>query len=173
MYRADIRFAYIQAGFQDPCCFINGQPFLRLQTVLKAVKKSLDNVVKPRLPITTEMLSKMCNVLRSRFLGTYEYLVLETAFSLAFFGFLRCGEFTSRSYTFDPLTYLSIGDIQFYIHKRYFTLQLKRSKKDRFRKGVTLKYFATKQNICPFQTMMALQQTRNAQASHMTLCLLF
>ena len=173
MYRADIRFAYIQAGFQDPCCFINGQPFLRLQTVLKAVKKSLDNVVKPRLPITTEMLSKMCNVLRSRFLGTYEYLVLETTFSLAFFGFLRCGEFTSRSYTFDPLTYLSIGDIQFYIHKRYFTLQLKRSKKDRFRKGVTLKYFATKQNICPFQTMMALQQTRNAHASHMTLCLLF
>ena len=29
---AGIRFAYIKAGFQDPCCFVNGQPFLRLQT---------------------------------------------------------------------------------------------------------------------------------------------
>ena len=67
---------------------------------------------------------------------------------------------TSRSNTFDPLTDLSIGDIQFHIHERYFTLQLKRSKTDPFGKGVTLKYFATKQNICPFQTMMPLLQTR-------------
>ena len=59
------------------------------------------------------------------------------------------------------LTDLSIGDIQFHIHDRYFTLQLNRSKTYPFCKGVTLKYFATKQNICPFQTMMALRQTRN------------
>ena len=120
--------------YQDPCCFVNGQPFLRLQTILKAVKKSQDNVVKPRLPITAEMLSKMCNVLRSGFLGPYEDLVLETALCLAFFRFLRCGEFTSQSNTFDPVTYLSIGDIQFHIHEKYFSLQLKRSKTD-FAKG--------------------------------------
>ena len=139
-YLAGIRFAYIKVyqGFQDPCCFVNGQPFLRLQTILKAVKKSQDNVVNPRLPITAEILSKMCNVLRSGFLGPCEDLVLETAFCLAFFGFLRCGEFTSRSNTFDTLTNLSIGDIQFHIHESYFTLQLKRSKTDPFRKGVTL-----------------------------------
>ena len=154
-YLAGIRFAYIKAGFQDPSCFVNGQPFLCLQTILKAVKKSQDNVVKPRLPITAEISSKMCNVLRSGFFDPYEDLVLETAFCLAFFELLRrIGEFTSQSKTFDPLTDLSIGDIQFHTHDRYFTLQLKRSKTDPFRKGVTLKYFATKQNICPFQTMM-------------------
>ena len=142
-------------------CFVNGQPFLRLDTILKAVHKSQDNVVKTSLPITAEMFSKMCNVLRSGFLGQYEDLFLETAFCVAYFGFLRCGEFSSRSNTFDPLTYFSIGDIQFHTHERYFTLQLNRSKTDKFRKGVTLKYFATKQNICPFQTMMALLQTRN------------
>ena len=54
-YLVGIRFAYIKAGFQDPCCFVNGQPFLRLQTILKAVKKSHDNIVKPRLPITGEI----------------------------------------------------------------------------------------------------------------------
>ena len=107
----------------------------------------------------------MCNVLRSGVLGPYEDLVLETAFCLAFFGFLRCGEFTSWSNTVDPQTDLSIGDIQFHIHERYFTVQLKRSKTDPFRKGVTLKYFATKQSICPFQTMMALLQTRSDMAA--------
>ena len=98
-YLAGIKFAYIKAGFQDPCCFVNGQPFLRLQTILKAVQKSQDKVVKPRLPITAEILSKMCNVLRSGFLGPYEDLVLETAFCLAFFGFLTCGEFTQVGLT--------------------------------------------------------------------------
>ena len=44
-YLAGIRFVYIKAGSQDPCCFVNGQSFLRLQTILKAVKKSQDNVV--------------------------------------------------------------------------------------------------------------------------------
>ena len=98
---AGIRFPYIKTGFQDPCCFVNGQPFLHLQTILKAVKKSQDNVVKPRLSITAKNLSKMCNVLRSGYLGPYEDLVLQTAYCLAFFGFLRCGEFTSRSNTFE------------------------------------------------------------------------
>ena len=46
-YLAGTRFAYIKAGFQDPCCFQNGQPFLRLRAILKAVKKLQDNTVKP------------------------------------------------------------------------------------------------------------------------------
>ena len=61
-YLAGIRFSWIKASFQDTCCFVNGQPFLRLQTILKAVKKSQYNVVKTKLPITAEILSKMCNV---------------------------------------------------------------------------------------------------------------
>ena len=119
-YLAGIRFAYIKTSYQGPCCFVNGRPFLYLQTILKAVKKS--QVVKARLPITAEILSKMCKVLRSGFLGPCEDLVLETAFCLALFGFLRCGEFRNRYNTFDPLIDLSIGDIQFHIHDRYFTL---------------------------------------------------
>ena len=106
-YLAGTRFAYIKAGFQDPCCFPNGQQYLRLRAILKAVKKSQDNTVKPRLPITASILSQCCQSLRSGFLGAYEDLVLETAFCMAYFGFLRCGEFTCKSHIFDPLTDLS------------------------------------------------------------------
>ena len=101
-YLAGTRFAYIKAGFQDPCCFPNGQQYLRLRAILKAVKKSQDNTVKPRLPITASILSQCCQSLRSGFLGAYEDLVLETAFCMAYFGFLRCGEFTCKSHIFDP-----------------------------------------------------------------------
>ena len=44
-YLAGTRFAYIKAGFQDPCCFPNGQSFLRLRAILKAVKKSQDTLL--------------------------------------------------------------------------------------------------------------------------------
>ena len=85
-------------------------------------------------------------------------LVLETAFCLAFFGFLKCGEFTSKSNTFNPLADLIMQDIQVFVHNRYFTFQLKSSKTDPFHRGVTVKYFATGKSICPFQ--LALLQTR-------------
>ena len=142
-YLAGIRFAYIKACFQDPCCLSNGQPFLRLHTILKAVKKSQDVSVKPRLPITADISIKLwdCNELKSGFLGPYEDLVLETAFSLVFFGFLTCGEFTSRSNTFDPLIDLRMCDIEMQANDRLFTLQLKSSKTDPFRRGVSLTFF--------------------------------
>ena len=164
-YLAGIRFAYIKAGFQDPCCFPNGQPFLRLHTILKAVKKSQGVSVKPRLPITADILIKLCNELKSGFLSPYEDLVLETAFCLAFFGFLRCGEFTSRSNTFDPLIDLRMCDIEMHANDRLFTLKLKSSKTDPFRRGVSLKYFETGQTLCPFQCMSALLQTRGEMAA--------
>ena len=74
-YLAGIRFAYIKAGFQDPCCFQNGLPNQRLKNTLKAVKKSQDNVVKPRLSITAEILRKICKTLRLGVFGPYEDLV--------------------------------------------------------------------------------------------------
>ena len=54
------------------------------KNTLKAVKKSQDNVVKPRLSITAEILRKICKTLRLGVFGPYEDLVLETAFCLAF-----------------------------------------------------------------------------------------
>ena len=164
-YLAGTRFAYIKAGFQDPCCFPNGQSFLRLRAILKAVKKSQDNTVKPRLPITSSILSQCCQILRSGFLGAYEDLVLETAFCMAFFGFLRCGEFTCKSHIFDPLTDLSIQDIQLSTNNSQFTLQLKVSKTDPFRRGVSINYFSTGRLICPLQCMLALLHTRSTMGA--------
>ena len=72
-YLAGIRFAYIKAGFQDLYSFQNGIPYQQ------------DNVVQPRLPITAEIHSKICNALWLGVFGPNEDLVLETAFCLALF----------------------------------------------------------------------------------------
>ena len=104
------------------------------------MKKSQDNIVKPRLPITSSILSQICRTLRSGFLGAYEDLVLETAFSL----------YTRHT--------LEQGD-------NYFTLRLKASKTYPFRRGVSRSYFATEHSICPLQPMLSLMQTRMAMAA--------
>ena len=93
------------------------------------------------LSITAEILIKMWYVLKSGFMGPIEDLVIEMAF-LSISKILR----------------ISIGDIQLYIHD--IILQLNIPKTDPFCKGVNLKYLATEQNICPFQTTMTLLQTR-------------
>ena len=79
---------------------------------------------------------------------------------MAYFGFLRCGEFTCKSHIFDPLTDLSIQDIQLSKGNSQFTWQLKVSKTDPFRQGVSINYFSTGRVICPLQCMLALLHTR-------------
>jgi len=57
---AGTMFAYIKARYPDSCWFTSGQPFIQLWVILKAVKKSQDNIVKPGLPITPFVLSQLC-----------------------------------------------------------------------------------------------------------------
>jgi len=73
--------------------------------------------------------------------------MLEAVFSLAFFGFLRCGEFTCTS-VFDQNYNPTMGDLQV-VDKSCLTLRLKSSKTDPFRRGVSIRLFKTGNNICP------------------------
>ena len=65
-------------------------------------------------------------------------LMLWSAFTLAFFGFLRSSEFTSPSTSyFDSLVHLSHSDIRF-TTQGSLIMQLKSSKTDPFRKGCSI-----------------------------------
>ena len=69
-----------------------------------------------RLPFTLTLLKKLITSLRGGCFGQYTDLLLETVFLTAFYGFLRGGEFTTRTGSFDPSHDLTIADVSINPH---------------------------------------------------------
>ena len=65
--------------------------------------------------------------------GAYSDQLLETVLLTAFYGFLRGGEFSTLTESFDPSHDLTFSDVT--INSHYFTLFLKHSKPDRNKEG--------------------------------------
>jgi hypothetical protein len=65
------------------------------------VKKKEAKTTRTRLPIAFTTLKKICLLLRKGMFSPYIDCLMETARVIAFFGFLRCGEFTVLQ-SFDP-----------------------------------------------------------------------
>ena len=88
LYLNGIRFHYLQLGIENPLCRTN--PNLeRLHTILRAIKRTQGSAVCHRLPITFDILHNMCNALRNGIFSPFLNVMLEAAFTTAFFGFLR------------------------------------------------------------------------------------
>ena len=151
-YLAGIRNFYIAAGMNHPLQQSNGSPFLRLQLVLKGIRKQQSKPSRPRLPITTFILRNIISILDQGIFGAYLDLLMKTACSMAFFGFMRCGEFTCTTRLFDPEANLSISDINITYSSNVptmATILLKVSKTDPFRQGCTINLFCTNSRLCP------------------------
>lgn len=119
--------------------------------------------VRPRHPITFNILQKVCVYLRQQPFS-FTNLMLETACTVAFFGFLRCGEFTTAR--FDPHTDLCIGDLSLTDDCVY--LFLKKSKTDPFRDGVRLKLFKNNKIVCPYSICCKYLSARHKQTTSST-----
>ena len=132
LYLAGIRHYYIRFRAYDPF-----DRAIRLPIILRGIKKSQCNVTKERLPITSSILKELCTLLEKGVFSTFVDVMLQCAFKLAFFGFLRCGEFTCRSRSDDFSTVL-IQDITLDSSKQFFIFHLRSSKCDPFRQGVNL-----------------------------------
>ncbi|XP_063402881.1 uncharacterized protein LOC134686948 [Mytilus trossulus] len=142
LYLCGIRFKCLELNINYP----DLTKLRRLKAILNGVKRTYKTNPKPRYPITFDILQKVCLWLRQN--SSYENLLLETMCTVAFFGFLRCGEFTVDSCgNFDPAFNLCISDIT--ILSDSIHLKLKISKTDPFRQGVTIKLFETGTEICP------------------------
>ena len=88
--------------------------------------------------------------------------MLETVCTVAFLGFLRCGEFTILQ-NFDPTTNLSVADVE--IFYSYANLHLKASNSDPFRKGLIIQLYISNHTICPFfaiEKYLAVRKGREA-----------
>ncbi|CAC5396816.1 ATM [Mytilus coruscus] len=83
---------------------------------------------------------------------------IRTACIVAFYGFLRCGEFTvSKAAQFDPDINLCIEDV---FHTDLVVFKLKQSKTDPFRKGINIQLHKLGQLICPYKTLLEYIQVR-------------
>ena len=121
---------------------------------------------KRRFPITAPILQKLCVTLRSGVFGPYRDLLMEAALCLGWFGCLRCGEFTAQSSLYDPAIHLRMQDIvghyDIATKKQLVSVNIKVSKTDPFRKGITVKLFETGHTLCPYTVLTKFVQIRRA-----------
>ncbi|XP_069119652.1 uncharacterized protein [Argopecten irradians] len=154
LYLCGIRFTYLSKGVPSPFYatdsnFDIGRTGVlpRLQMALNGIKRTdLCSSRRPRYPITFSVLSQICNRFQSGlFCGEIDK-TMRTVCIIAFFGFMRCGEFSCNS-TFDPNVNVTVGDVT--VSKDVTVLRLKQSKTDPFRHGVNIKFFCNNTTICP------------------------
>lgn len=63
------------------------------------------------LPLTPDLLTRCIQTLRSGYLSPFTDKTLESMFLLAFFGFLRCSEFTTPTSVHHPSLHATISDV--------------------------------------------------------------
>lgn len=150
LYICGIRYNFLEAGiiniFNSDC----PSKLYRLEAVYRGIKKTEAKITRIRLPITFTILKKICLLLRKGMFSPYIDCLMETACVIAFFGFLRCGEFTVLQ-SFDPDSNVCNEDIT--INDDHATLHLKSSKTDPFRLGINILLLATGSSVCPVSSL--------------------
>lgn len=147
LYLAGIRYHYLREGRSNPFQSVD-----RLQYIIRAIKRSQNSITKPRFPIDINILIQICEILHRGIFSPYMDATLECMCLLAFFGFLRCSEFTVRSLK-SPDPCLKIRDISISQDNSMFILTLTSSKTDPFRNGVQIPFYRNNK-CCPVTCMI-------------------
>ena len=163
IYLAAVRHLHIRYGFQ-----LNLHKMLRLQLVLRGIKRCHGDQTRVRLPITIHHLKLFSMLLAIPTTQNFDSLLIWATMTLAFFGFLRLGELTCNS-KFDPTIHLTLASITFSSAvgaetPEFMTLLIKESKTDPFRLGHTITIGSTMSDICPVKAIKSYLAVRlNAQ----------
>ena len=110
VYLSAIRSLHVTVGQHK---HFSSQVTPRLQQVLRGIRKEQASNTEPhtRLPITIQIMRQLKQLIAGKPHG-YHNTVIWAACCTAFFGFLRCGEFTSPSQSaYDPTFHLSFSDL--------------------------------------------------------------
>lgn len=132
LYVSAVKFAYVQAGNGNPFVYSEGNPYARLLLICRAIRKVQAPRAPTSLPITGDLLCKIMSILSLGMFTPFTDVMLSSACSLAFYGFLRCSDFTVRQQSFNPSVNLCIGDVSILPNK--ITVNLKSFKTDIFHK---------------------------------------
>ena len=137
----------------------------RLQMVMKGIKKDMSlNSSRVRLPITIDIMQKIRRILGQK-PKEHDNIMLWAACALAFFGFLRCSEFTVPSQEeYCPKSHLSLQDIAIdsRTSPKMITVTIKQSKTDPFRVGCKLCLGKTSKDVCPISALLPYLAIRGA-----------
>ena len=151
-YLSALRYAQIRRGGSDPAYSALSQ----LHYVLRGIQRSLPPSVRPRrLPITPSILGLLHGTWSSQ--QSTDRACLWAACCLAFFAFLRSGEFTCQSWAAYQPHMLSVSDIQVDSRSNPTMLRvtLRRSKTDVFGLGVNIHVGKTGSIVCPVSAVLA------------------
>ena len=127
-----------------------------IQLLLSGLKKARPSGNDERLPLTISLVHKLVSRLRQGCFSPYIDVLLEVVLLMAVFGFLRCGEYTTRSLSFNPQHNLTLSDLT--IEDHMYTIFLKHSKSDRSRQGTQIIIAKTNNSFCAFSSMMKFLQ---------------
>ena len=122
----------------------------RLQNTLRGIKRNLGLSRRNRLPITLFILENIFKLLTPSHSLDIDTVMLWAAFSLAFFGFLRCSDLTCNG-QFDHNVHLTCGDIGFFLNivsPQHMKVRIKKSKTDPFRQTSTITIASSQSNVC-------------------------
>ena len=135
VYMAAVRNMHLEAGFRDPTMNALLPP-----RVMQGIKRTATDpaIQRTRLPITIDLLRKLTNQLSlDRRRHQQDKGMLKAAMVLAFFGFLRCAEFTAPPAGFDPATHATRQDVTLDVTlgRTCIRFHIKQSKTDQLRQG--------------------------------------
>lgn len=155
VYLAAVRHMHVSAGMFS---FFDKQLTPRLQLTLKGIQKSqaITQPARIRLPITLQIMGNIKTLLAKQ-PSSYYNIMIWAACCLAFFGFLRVGEFTvPADDQYDESCHLSFSSISVdsRVNPQQLRITIKQSKTDPFRKGVNVFLGATGENICPVRGIL-------------------
>ena len=155
VYLSAVRSLHIEMGFADPLA-----NSLRLQRVVRGIKRVQGLSVTPRLPVTKDI---MLVIYRSLDFQVFDHIMFWAACTLAYFGFLRSSEFTTpNSSAFSSAVHVTLQDVAFDSHKDPSCVRvfIKASKTDPFRKGCYIHIGQGREPLCAIAALSKYLQCR-------------
>ena len=150
-YLAAVRNLHIISGYDDP---LRGR--LLLKKILRGILRYQGSARIRRQPVTPRVLLAIRPILQS-WLGVRDFSMIWAAFTLAFFAFLRCSEFTypgvhSFNSSFNLITDCITFSPSLACPQRLL-INLKSSKTDSFRQRQSLVVARCSSLLCPVTAM--------------------